>query len=610
MDNIEQLQRNIDDVLKNWSSNERGKAIVPKTNAEWIAYAIVKGFDIKNHWNEIPDQYKNFDLFSRCITNCPSLIDYIPKQYVDEQLWCHFAKCVQNPWEISSRLPAEKQTQSIWNNYFLKKGSSFIHEIPKKFRNQELWDFCQEQSPSGVLKTPSQYQTQAGWNNAVKIRDIEVPFEIINKVPEKFKTKELYAEYLKGNSSSIRFVPEKFQNQEMWNDFINDGNKFNFVPEKFQTQDLWDNLIRENLNNIVFVPERFQTQEMWTRYVKDDHDRLNVIPREFRESVAEELKINKNRITNQYDIDFVVDSIIDSDVRTGLCSLTPEVIIALMQKQYCTIEDVELQDITREIVSEYLNLNSYSMDSIKKVPEEFVTQDIWNKCAENSNYNINLLKEIPDEFQTQDMWDHYMESNKNINPQNIPDDFQTQDMWDKFFENNPAQIQRYVDFFGGHFMISQDTWNTYAELHPENIYKIPSQFQTQEMWNNYCKKDSTIVGNNVPADFQTQNMWNNFVVELLSYGKNPKEILCLVPDKFKSEEIFYLLLKASQYSPEIICLIPTELQTQNMWNEFVKIYNVGVDDLKYIPSQFRDNIVKNNPRVKDESGDNNAPKKD
>ena len=61
----------------------------------------------------------------------------------------------------------------------------------------------------------------------------------------------------------------------------------------------------------------------------------------------------------------------------------------------------------------------------------------------------------------------------------------------------------------------------------KNIYIIPEEFRTQEMWNEYFNKSLQI--KNVPTKFQTQEMWN----EYFNKNKNIYE----VPIKYHTNEM-------------------------------------------------------------------------
>lgn len=139
----------------------------------------------------------------------------------------------------------------------------------------------------------------------------------------------------------------------------------------------------------------------------------------------------------------------------------------------------------------------------------------------------------------------------------------------------------------------------------ENIYKIPKEYQTQEMWNKYVNETHTCPAY-IPKEFQTQEMWNEYVARRHpNLEKIPKEFLTQkmwedmanrlvksddeyrsykIPSELQTQEMWDKYVEKTNISP---IYVPKEFQTQEMWNGYVSRTHINFVDLNKVPKEFR-----------------------
>lgn len=178
------------------------------------------------------------------------------------------------------------------------------------------------------------------------------------------------------------------------------------------------------------------------------------------------------------------------------------------------------------------------------------------------------------------------------NPQDIhkiPAEYQTQELWIEVTKNNSYLINKVPVEYQ-----TQEFWDEFAKNNQWDVYKVPAEYQTQEFWIKYVKNYLNGISD-VPAEYQTHEMW-------IEYAKKNPFLIEKVPVRFKTEKLYYECVAKNPFYKESIKrgfyysndYVPAEYQTQEFWNKFVKqnpqdVHKVPV---KYQTQELWDEFVK------------------
>lgn len=434
----------------------------------------------------------------------------IPKQFIDDDL---VGKVVYAHPAVIKSIPEKYLNQKVCDEYArgIYGVGHCLKFLPKNFNNVETWGMYLSHNNSDFYDLPLEFQTQRVWDMAISFNP-----GIIPQVPSIYQTQEMWDFFAKKYPYEINYIPKKFKSKQVWQQCAKIG-YINEIPKEFQTQEMWDEFAKKNPYEINRVPEEFQTQEMWNMFASRHPKKITLIPRKFQ---TQEMWNNK--------------------------------------------KDAFLLQVPVEFRQIFINYKSHksnvSKEEFKNACKILIEQEQeYLKIVKN---DFRLIHRVPEEFQSQEMWNIYIKNSIN-DVSEVPKYFQTQDMWNEFAKRNPSEVSHILDDFGNYFM-NQDIWNIYAKYEPNKIRNVPRSYQTQDMWNEFAKRNLySLEIINIPKNFQTQDMWNEFA------KRNPSEIRC-VPDEFKNEEYWHLIVKKNSTNLKEIRRMPKQFLTSEIILDCVK----------------------------------------
>ncbi len=312
--------------------------------------------------NYIPIKFQTNNFYVKMICHNMKNIKRVPKEKLTLQLFNELfnSKCINKKINIYTYIPSNIFTQEFCNNYlkFLIKISyeyNILECIPIQFQTNELYKIMLKNNEY-IKYLPIEKLTQELCDIAT---EKYCSLEILNYIPEKFRTQKMYELLFLYDNINISHIPKHMLTQEFFNNATNINCSFEMlkqIPLECRTQKMYTFILKEDIKNIIYIPLTMLTQEMcnyvFDRIKYNNYEDLKLIPEKFRtEEMNNFIEYHKNELKKKY------VSLFEEDIN---------------QFEYIPIGDLT-QDIC-DIAFEMMKHNNYKDFSL--IPNKFITPEM------------------------------------------------------------------------------------------------------------------------------------------------------------------------------------------------------------------------------------------
>ena len=450
----------------------------------------------------------------------------------------------------------------------------------------------------------------------------------ITNVPKEYLSQELIDCYIKNDlvfESIKRNLPKEYNNEVTWATiFSRHMDKLSEIPKGFVTRNFYMEAVRKNPNCVRLVPEEFQNQEMWINYAKLHKNPKDVpghfLDEKFYAQIAEFVPMRY--IPEWYQTpglwNRALNSSVENDERCVPLRMRKDV-----DGYNSWGKEDELLNAEKAIREVHNNPSR-----IFNIPYNQQSQDLWNYYVmENPRY----VSDVPREFQTQEMWEHFAQKFDDI--YRIPEAFRSRKIYERMVREHPERVEDVPleyqtvsmwEMSGFPLKNMPDkikterVWQEIIAEEPQEFFNMPKEAITERI----CKdaiRNSIIGINDVPESvmsteildtfiifnrdkivecmrspylkrFATKAMYDSFLYEVNFSYKD----VASVPEKFQTKQMWdsSFVRNESDRLDIMFHYMPLKFQDQEKWNTLANRELIKPEDLKEIPSQFREGVEK------------------
>lgn len=476
-------------------------------------------------------------------------------------------------------------------------------KVPHEFVDDDFVSRVIYAHPAAIKDIPAKYLSQASVNFYAK-NDSDAN-HIATLIPDNFRNKETWANFfaLHHKKSNLPLIPEKFRDKEFFSMAVNiNAGCVKNIPEEFQTQDMWVQYARvektpKDVPSIFkdesfyiqiatyvpmkFIPEMYQSPGMWGGALRSGmyHDE-RTIPLRMREEVSKH-----DRIGSEDEWRKAQEAVWEvGDNSNKIFDVPYENQSQDLWNRYARNNPNKINSVPKEFQTQEM-WETYAgevPDAIDRIPKEFRSCEIYEKYIRR--YPDRIM-DIPEEYQTLSMW---RRSGKSL--LKSPESIRTQEFWDEIIRENPDEFMNMPNSFKSPAIcktlivkngldikyiptsvMNTDILETYIYMNPDKVQSCVTDpqlqpFLTQKIYDRYARSvnyDYSEISYRVPDQFQTYDMWQRVLVNNFSDRKNI-----------------------------IMYSMPEKLQTQEMWNSLAESEQLKPEEIKEVPSQFKDGVEK------------------
>lgn len=425
--------------------------------------------------------------------------------------------------------------------------------IPDEMKTSEMYEEIAKKHPkpfSLLNSIPSNLITPQ-----IYIELVKKDGQILEKIPEEMKTKEICLEAIK-NGGKLKFVPKELRNSEIYiyniNIFVNQAldadelddeeelengisKYFNNIPAEMKSNDFWKKLIGVNGYFLKYVPEEIKTKDLCLEAVKKFPHSIEHIPKKF---------------------------------------ITSEFYLEIAKENGDILKRVPSEMISEQMCIEAVRNNEYS---IKYVPEEFKTSDVYLELVK---HKYTGLKDVPKEKRTWKICLYTIEKNNAINYEDIPSEISSdRNFWEELINKKVACAIKYAPAY----LVTPEICMEAVTRNPYNIKHIPKEKRTWEIcYNALISKNEN--GNEEINEYLIKEVPEELRMNILTKVgfRSIKELLDYIPEEHRTNDFYIRLLR---YGDDGIKHIPENyINDAEFWEKAIEEEG---ENLEYVPSELK-----------------------
>lgn len=342
----------------------------------------------KHVFKYVSNDLWNENVISHALTQSKTnhnLIDYIPKEYYNEEYWCIW---------LNMR---NRERHPCKESYLL----DILNEIPVNLRTAKVCMLAVTISPENLKHVPAYLRSDEMYEMVVNSGAPTIRF-----VPEKYFDEEKCIDIIRKNLYSIKYIKPHFITKKTISviiDVMSVAHKFQgllkHIPDELITEDLCYHAINFSNSNIEFVPKRFQTISLYKLIVLVESFCTKTVFETWEftdEQFFEALEIDNLGylyLPERLKSDELLERLIEKDIK--LIKYMPKK--KFKREQY--IRALRENVIHYNFLSPKLRTNEMAMiaitsdpSNIRRIHVKKTTEEMWLKAIE---IDINILDDIP-----------------------------------------------------------------------------------------------------------------------------------------------------------------------------------------------------------------------
>jgi hypothetical protein len=288
--------------------------------------------------------------------------------------------------------------------------SPLFNRIPEQFRTRELYLTAVQTSGQALLEVPAEFVTKDFIVDAVT----EDQCTVLLYVPDHLKTRDLYFEAVRKYRFAIKYTPKEFMTEEVCLSAVRgDGRAIEYVPRDLQNDAMFLAAIQGSGARWARLSAsmRWHWVESYTYTTDSTPYPWDVVPWKFWEAIFDPANPEHELYKTLF-----VDA-----VKNGLRSLriTDLILESLPKNEFS-------QDLCIYAMICMAELSFPAKHFLKRVPEEYKTREFYLGIVENTP-TYQLIMYTPDEYKTYEFCLTAVKKHPD-NYRYVPDEFKTPEL--------------------------------------------------------------------------------------------------------------------------------------------------------------------------------------
>lgn len=188
-------------------------------------------------------------------------------------------------------IPKDRLTRELILN-ILKEDGSQLSLVPVEMLDEEMCSIAVKTSGRVLEHIPPKFRTEEIVLAAIRTR----PGAIVNVLDEPVLTDEMCEIALKGNPKLLKNFNPDFACYEKFCHIAvkTDGNVLEYVPDNFKTPYLCRMAVKQNGISITHVPNEYRTPSLWNTAVASNGFVLKYVPLDVKITIVPEIIVDRS----------------------------------------------------------------------------------------------------------------------------------------------------------------------------------------------------------------------------------------------------------------------------------------------------------------------------
>lgn len=190
--------------------------------------------------------------------------------------------------------------QNYYNNYFVKHGPRWFHEIPEIHRTASMYEIYMRYNNLDYLNSYDETKiTQEMCNRIFKFTND------LQNIPEEYRSPELYEKYMVNNNINKLHTHNNTKiTQEMCDRVVElRYSSIQNIPEKYRTFEMCDKLVKFHPKFLMYVPKHIQIPEMCVNAISKDFSMIKFVKIKYDKTIKD--IIRKKIIESPLHIEYI-----------------------------------------------------------------------------------------------------------------------------------------------------------------------------------------------------------------------------------------------------------------------------------------------------------------